>query len=1681
MSGVKLSDIYKAASTTPIDNAATGNPNNTKLSDIYKTDSSNRALEYSGLSAVEKTFREDAYASGSKGMQIKGASEMFRLMGDNWIPVNGNSTADYQNSLAANQSTSEVIGNLLSRMWANTKSGLASSFDIDIKNMWDLANGRAIEHTSELFEYAKKTREDAQIENPLYYNTNMEFGSRDYFTQIPDALSYSFARMGGDYLQQAALTALTAATFGASAGLQASVLATKIAKYAIGIGFGAFKGLQETKDNALETREAVYNEYRSMGVEHDEAMKYANEAAHLHFKMESIPLIALNALQFGMIKTSLPGVQSANIGSYSNVVETLGKFATKGIKSKGLSGVAETGIQMLSEGFEEGMQAYFGKLAEDEVMRSSGHRGMFVDFNPMDQEMGLAIISGALGGGMFQGMGKVFSSINSKHVKNINTKLYDDVINNTAAEVIKYNTALQKAMKEEKYEEAANIRYKMHKKTVYDNLAFDIKMGDERAFNTYLSTLTEVYSALEKNDTEVLKKYGVQNTPDNKEFFKDLIDDTVSIKEKFDKSYKKYENFDIAANISHAMFEMEKSVQTKKRMISKFNTDLESEYNRLTINSQRVKDLNTKLGEFNYLSSVKRTEPQQKRYEQLQQEIAELETEEFSQEEVVELKTTEEVIEQISELHRALDNQDKRFEAAKEILEKLESYSGRKEYIKKKKEREVKEAKEKKDKEKLATVVNQKDTAPDVKESAKAGMDNITASEKIQSQSPSVEGAIPKPASVNPATTPLTDSEGANINPVIDEMLAALEQGTQENISDIEAKRADIERRRQEELDKYWDRQLRQIPEKEREREVKRVTTDIINARKVADKFLSLVSTKSVDEFHKWINENPYDAYKLQNELEEHYLTKDLWKYGFDRTFIPYGKNTIDEYLYNLLTTDVDKINAKYDAELAALEGDSKSIIDEGAQFSPKTLKELTEEQKSVLKNGVERIVKTLESTRGKKPSFNDLIKILVDTNGKEWVDERFEALAKGFELAYGLKLEDKINTYLYQIQGLEGAIDAFESSIGDMFAEEQSQGDVQSGVVTLPPTPTNPNTKVDKTTKSNTISPEGEVIETKDDRVTDSTPKGAYLSLPYRIKVIEKDGKFFIQRITNEQAQLEENQRLNVKYALSPNNLLPGTTLSVKVPDNVQNYLVTLWDNYELSDDAVTTKTQPAGVLSKRTITFGEWEKLPGNQKVINGKLNPKWVAKVPMVATTNGESVFYIHDNEWYNPNNISDFKDPNTGIPDFNRQRAVIEEARRNLNNIRLQAFQNNGATITITEKTWGHFTPLGSINSKGVMPISEVFKGNTDQVTIGTVKNGIIIIVKDGKPIPLSSAYPNATIKTTMDFGSGTMVEIRQGSTPNSFHVFQAYRSTLSQDSVENISNILKVVTGQLGSAQNTLGQIEELIGTKLYNSQGKVNHEAVLKILSKYLRIGISENAKDGTPFVSYFAQGDYIRFGRKGQPEKTLNLNNKTESTNLQAFVDFLSSGTEALHNNNYNPKVFGNYSLNEFGRNKNNRMFTVDANGNMTPGMFYEDFIKTQLKTNIAAYNIGTEEKPDYITFTQPRLNYTFGGVITSQKVEQKEMTAQEVKDAETANGIDTSQKEIPVQTPASVIVKEIQKMKDEAEKLGEATDEMIDAMFEKAKKIEEAENAAKIETELAPIMAISKLLQEKGFLIPC
>ncbi|HPC09900.1 MAG TPA: hypothetical protein PLN85_02355, partial [archaeon] len=899
------------------------------------------------------------------------------------------------------------------------------------------------------------------------------------------------------------------------------------------------------------------------------------------------------------------------------------------------------------------------------------------------------------------------------------------------------------------------------------------------------------------------------------------------------------------------------------------------------------------------------------------------------------------------------------------------------------------------------------------------------------------------------------------------------------NLSHKELIAEDIERRKEEELDKYWDRQLRQIKdEKEREREVKRVTTDIINARKVADKFLSLVSTKSVDEFHKWIDENPYDAVMLQNELEEHRLTEDLWKYGFDRTSIPYRRNTIDEYLYDFLTTDVDKINAKYDAELEALKNNNnnnnnnnKTIPDSGATFkSPKTLRELTDKQKEALKGGIKRIVDIIKESKGETPDFKKLVKILVDTYGKAYVDERFEAFSLAYDLQYGLKESDKTDAYMIYIQGLEGAVESFDNLLSGVFVEERSDEVLEkTASVTPAQKVTTSNIKIDKTIAKNTIDNEGKVSSFKDDRLTDSGLKGAYLSLPYTLKVEERDGKFYVTRTTKTDAPLENSENLNSTYVLDPNNLKPGTKLSVRIPENVQNLLVSYWEDLQIDENGIKTLSQPAKFMNKKLMTFGEWEKIPGNQKIINGKLNLRWVAKVPMIASINGNNVFYIHDNEWYSQNTISDFADPKTGIPDYNKQRQTIEAARENLLKVRMEAFQNNGTEITITEKGWGAYTDLSGGTIKGVLTLSDAFKGNTDQAMVGMVKGGRVFINQGGRIVDLESAFPNATIKT-MDFGSGSMVDIRQGSTPNTLQVFPLFRNTLSEESATNIGNILRAILGQIGSRQSTIEKIEELTGIKVVNSISNINHQAVVEILSKYIRIGINKDiASAGTPYVEYFETGDYIQFGKFGEKPTTLNLNNK--NTNIEEFISFLSSN-----------KIFQNFAIKDFGKEKKNMMFTIDNHGNLTPNGFYGDYVKTQLKTNIATYNIGTEDQPNYITFTQPRIGFTHGGVVEQQPVIEEQFSATETIQADAQNGIDVSEAEVLPPSPASVIISNIEGIKIEAEELGVSIeDPYLDALLEKAKAEEEAQRIALLDKQLAPIRATIDILTEKGFLIPC
>lgn len=146
----------------------------------------------------------------------------------------------------------------------------------------------------------------------------------------------------------------------------------------------------------------------------------------------------------------------------------------------------------------------------------------------------------------------------------------------------------------------------------------------------------------------------------------------------------------------------------------------------------------------------------------------------------------------------------------------------------------------------------------------------------------------------------------------------------------IEAKLTEVETQRKNEVDAYWSKQLRQIQaDSEKQRETKRVTSDLRDQKKVAEEFIAFVESKTPEEFDKWIKDNPLESVTLMRKVEDIYLPKlkydkslvasgaqgGLWALGFERTNIEQAKQLVEEDL----TPEVDKINAKYDAQVEQL------------------------------------------------------------------------------------------------------------------------------------------------------------------------------------------------------------------------------------------------------------------------------------------------------------------------------------------------------------------------------------------------------------------------------------------------------------------------------------------------------------------------------------------------------------------------------------------------------------------------------------------------------------------------------------------------------------------------------------------------------------------------------------------
>ena len=212
--------------------------------------------------------------------------------------------------------------------------------------------------------------------------------------------------------------------------------------------------------------------------------------------------------------------------------------------------------------------------------------------------------------------------------------------------------------------------------------------------------------------------------------------------------------------------------------------------------------------------------------------------------------------------------------------------------------------------------------------------------------------ALPNKGIVMEGEMITSSKEFKDLNKQIEDLKKQQDLETETTTSDIEAKKADIERRRQEELDK-----INQRIEKLKQKEDRRVKTETYRTLDINDNPVEIEISTNADGSRllraRQINEDgsvepiAYVTERINNKAQATLTNEQLVEVYIGNEGNTLKRTNVDE---NPDQTYIDKINAKYDAELAALEGKT-----------PITEEELEEEEK-----GVEDIDQTFNDKKDK-------------------------------------------------------------------------------------------------------------------------------------------------------------------------------------------------------------------------------------------------------------------------------------------------------------------------------------------------------------------------------------------------------------------------------------------------------------------------------------------------------------------------------------------------------------------------------------------------------------------------------------------------------------------------------------------------------------------------------------------
>ena len=623
------------------------------------------------------------------------------------------------------------------------------------------------------------------------------------------------------------------------------------------------------------------------------------------------------------------------------------------------------------------------------------------------------------------------------------------------------------------------------------------------------------------------------------------------------------------------------------------------------------------------------------------------------------------------------------------------------------------------------------------------------------------------------------------------------------------------------------------------------------------------------------------------------------------------------------------------------------SIVEEEKLFFedlPRTLGTLSDEKKQHIKNTIAEMYNVLASALGRKPKFSEIVTEFAKRTTLQQAEEYYNVLSLGWSLNNyeALDFKGEYNKIFDPLKTLANSL--IDESL---LTEEQ-------GIETREEVEAENKKSAEKINKEDEpiigFTEEGAPIKPVEGfKTVSSDLKLGFLSMQYD-EVINPDGT--TERITTS-SELQDETLIASRDLLHPDKYNKGEILTVGIPDGsiLSQTKITSYENGK-----------------KVTTPYNLWVE-KGLAKNPDFMTSTEYINSVPMFTyNSEGIPVAYIHGVEWYNTNNIG----PNDNPP---LQAEIIKNGKAEVAQLR-NAIVNEGLThIEIQSKTGVKYAeiPKGTsaltLNEANPQAILAIGMEQNGQVVakIGTQNfenNKRVLLnpekLNDTNPRKngLGKAYDLRRIginekgqETWMAFDvlpmSNTITE-EDTSTIKwalaAFFKLSGYESTLSSKTIEydpNITNITK--------------EEAQVIADKVFKETGYdiSNRDDARKFLDLYVDMRIFEYSQFAN---KYFA-------------------------------IDKTAALKTPLHRSNTGLGI-------------NAKMVTISEDKIVTPtNKTYEQYYKNIFKTTVKSFNVGTEEKPVWVTAVQPKIKFGYKQkeaklpeVVVEEEVKK---TVEDVKEA--------------------------------------------------------------------------------------